>query len=255
MTLSLQRSEARRAHPALLLLILWCVAVSAVLLIGPGAIWLRSWGPAGVQVYTMPFGTGTPWLSFWSPKGAQVYTVPSGSMMPTLHAAERVLSTIHMVQQPTPRRGDIIVHHLRTPGAIPGAIYVKRVVGLPGDRIQLVSGRLHINGTPVPRERVEDFQTRDTLGKRNSVMRYRETFPEGTSHFVIEQKGDRGHWDNTEVTRVPEGEVFVMGDNRDNSVDSRDSKEVGTVPVSDIIGSPVLILWSEDKSRIGSVPR
>ena len=229
MTLSVQHSESRRVHPALLLLILWCVAVLAFLLIGAGAVWLRSWGPMGVQVYTLG----------------------SGSMMPTFQVGDRVLGAVHTVQRPNPRRGDVVIQRVRKRGAI----YVTRVVGLPGDSIQLVSGRLHINGTPVPRERVEDFQTRDTLGKRNSVMRYRETFPEGTSHFVIEQRGDRGYWDDTEVTRVPEGEVFVMGDNRDNSVDSRDSKAVGTVPVSDIIGYAILILWSEDRSRIGSAPR
>lgn len=251
MTLSIRQSETRRARPALLLLILWCVGVLAFLLIGPGASWLPSLGLAGVRVYTMSFDSETIEFQSWSPTGARVYTVPSGSMMPTLHAGEHVLGTVHMVQRPTPRRGEIILHHVRRPGAI----YMKRVVGLPGDRIQLLSGRLHINGTPVPRERVEDFQTQDALGKQISIMRYRETFPEGTSHFVIEQKGDRGHWDNTEVTRVPEGRVFVMGDNRDNSVDSRDSKEVGTVPISDIIGSPILILWSEDRSRMGSVPR
>ena len=92
---------------------------------------------------------------------------------------------------------------------------------------------------------MEDFSTLDIRNKPISVPRYRETLPDGTSYFILEQGGDRGFWDNTEVMRVPEGRVFVLGDNRDNSVDSRDSKQMGPIPIADILGYPILVLWSQ----------
>ena len=229
MTLTTAGPKVSKLPVGLPLLILWCVAVLAFLLLGTGAIWLRVWGPALVRAYH----------------------IPSTSMLPTLQIEDRVLVALHTVQQPDPRRGDIVFYRHRRSGNV----HVHRIIGLPGDSIQLVSGRLHLNGSPVPRKRVEDFSTVDIRGKPISVPHYRETLPGGTSYFVLEQEGDRGFLDNTELMRVPEGRVFVLGDNRDNSMDSRDSKEMGPIPIADILGYPALTLWSRHEGRAGSVPR
>ena len=229
MTLTAADRKVSKSPLGLRLLIVLGAAVLAFLLLGTGAIWLRTWGPALVRVYY----------------------IPSTSMHPTLRIEDRVLVALHTVQQPDPRRGDIVFHRHRGSGNV----HVHRIVGLPGDSIQLVSGRLHLNGSPVPREQVEDFQTQDFRGKPISVPRYRETLPDGTSYFILEQEGDRGFLDNTEVVRVPEGRAFVLGDNRDNSADSRDSKQMGPIPIADILGYPALTLWSRHEGRAGSVPR
>jgi signal peptidase I len=224
------------AHLGLGLLSLWCVAVLAFLLVGTGAVWLHAWGPVGLQFHLAEYD----------------------SMRPTINHGEIVLIAEHTIQAPRPRRGDIVLHHIvRIAQADP---MISRVIGLPSDTIQLIAGRLHINGQQVPRERVKDYPDAEDdtdeglLGSSNPIPRYREILPEGASHVVIEVFGDDGDEDKTAALQVPEGEVFVLGDNRDFSVDSR-SKRMGTIPIRDIQGYPVMILWSKDRSRIGSVPR
>jgi signal peptidase I len=81
-----------------------------------------------------------------------------------------------------------------------------------------------------------------------SVPRYKETFPEGTTHFVIEKDGDRGFWDNTNVYTVKPGHFFMMGDNRDNSTDSRDEGSVGEVPFENLVGRAEIIFFSIDEN-------
>jgi len=145
-----------------------------------------------------------------------------------------------------PKRGDIVVFKLPKDNATD---YIKRVVGLPGDQIQVIGGVLHINGKPVQRERVEDFQTVvGPNGRTVSVPRYKETFPEGTTHYVIEKDGDRGFWDNTNVYTVKPGHFFMMGDNRDNSTDSRDEGSVGEVPFENLVGRAEIIFFSIDEN-------
>ena len=193
----------------------------------------------------------------------QPFNIPSGSLIPTLLIGDYLFvskysygySRYSLPFGPPvmsgrlfgsePKRGDIVVFKLPKDNATD---YIKRVVGLPGDQIQVIGGVLHINGKPVQRERVEDYQTRGPNGRTVSVPRYKETFPEGTTHYVIEKDGDRGFWDNTNVYTVKPGHFFMMGDNRDNSTDSRDEGSVGEVPFENLVGRAEIIFFSIDEN-------
>jgi signal peptidase I len=129
-----------------------------------------------------------------------------------------------------PNRGDVAVFR-----PVPQDIeYIKRVVGLPGDRIQVIEGRLYINGTMVEREAVGMAEDTDSNGQTVMVTVYRETFPEGTSH-IIQEVSDDAPLDNTSEYVVPANSYFMMGDNRDRSADSRVLSQVGYVPDENLI--------------------
>jgi signal peptidase I len=138
----------------------------------------------------------------------------------------------------SPQRGDVVVFRLPKDDSID---YIKRLIGLPGDHIQMIGGVLHINGEPVKRERIEDFVGASRGGA--PVQRWRETLPNGVS-FVTLKMVDGGFKDNTEVYEVPPGHFFMMGDNRDNSTDSRFLNDVGYVPFENIIGRAQVIFFS-----------
>lgn len=140
-----------------------------------------------------------------------------------------------------PKRGDIVVFH--PPGLPPlGDQYIKRLIGLPGDRIQMKEGVLYINDKPVKKEYVDDWTDKDRPGL--ALKRYRETTPEGKSYLILNEKIP-SIAENTNVYVVPPRHYFMMGDNRDNSRDSRFSDgPVGFVPEENIIGRADLILFS-----------
>jgi signal peptidase I len=193
----------------------------------------------------------------------QPFNIPSGSLIPTLLIGDYLFVSKYSygyskhsipfsppifsgrLWGSEPKRGDIAVFKLPKDNSTD---YIKRVIGLPGDRIQVVSGVLQINGTPVKRERIQDYQTQDPFGRTIPVPQYRETLPEGTSHTIIERDADRGYWDNTYVYTVPPGHFFMMGDNRDNSTDSRDESSVGFVPFENFVGRAEIIFFSIDES-------
>jgi signal peptidase I len=139
------------------------------------------------------------------------------------------------------QRGDVVVFRLPHDTS---QDYIKRVVGLPGDRIQMIGGVLHINGEPVKLEKVEDRIEYGVDGSEIRIARYLETLPGGVTHVVLD-KGPTD-FDNTQEFVVPAGHYFMMGDNRDNSNDSRG--DVKFVPEQNLVGRAEIVFFSHDGS-------
>jgi signal peptidase I len=185
----------------------------------------------------------------------QPFNIPSGSMKATLLIGDYLFvskysygySHYSLPLSPPlfsgrifgsePQRGDVVVFRLPKDDSTD---YIKRVIGLPGDHIQMKSGLLYINGTPVKRERVSDFID-DENGEH--VRRWRETLPNGVSYETLDLQ-DNGFLDDTQEYVVPPGDFFMMGDNRDNSTDSRVLSAVGYVPFENLIGKAQIIFFS-----------
>jgi signal peptidase I len=188
----------------------------------------------------------------------QPFNIPSGSMKETLLVGDYLFVSKYSygyskysfplspnlfegrIWSSTPERGDIVVFRLPRDDSTD---YIKRVIGLPGDRIQMIEGVLHINGQPVKRERIDDFIENEEGGQAVRVKRWRETLPSGVSYTTLDLI-DNGFHDNTSVYEVPPGHYFMMGDNRDNSTDSRVLSQVGYVPLQNIVGKAQLIFFS-----------
>lgn len=144
-----------------------------------------------------------------------------------------------------PKRGDIAVFRLPTNDKID---YVKRIIGLPGDRIQIRHGRLFINGAQVARQRFgsKNETTRD--GSIRQIPRFVETLPSGRHYFILEET-DNGAADNTHLYTVPDGHYFTLGDNRDASLDSRFSR-VGFIPYENLVSRFVAVYWNSKTRKI-----
>ncbi len=211
----------------------------------------------------------------------QPFSIPSGSMKPTLLIGDYLFVSKYAYgysrnsfpfspqflpdgrwPDRQPERGDVIVFKLPKDGETD---YIKRVVGLPGETVQVKGGVVHIDGVPVRRERVGDFL--EPLGSRASLRcerrgvdedgrrvclkgLYRETLPGGRSYLTLNANDDRvSGSDNTRPYVVPEGHYFFMGDNRDNSIDSRFRDAVGFVPAENFVGrAEVIFLSSESRA-------
>jgi signal peptidase I len=169
--------------------------------------------------------------------------IPSvATVMEWLHIPQPSLSGRIFASQP--KRGDIIVFKLPKDGHTD---YIKRLIGLPGDKIQMIHGRLAINGEVVERTPLPSYVTEGHLGRSVEVPHYEETLPGGVKHEIIQLDGDNGYYANTGVYEVPPGNYFMMGDNRDNSTDSRvpqDQGGVGFVPFDNLEGRAEVIFFS-----------
>ncbi len=194
----------------------------------------------------------------------QPFNIPSGSMKPNLLVGDFLVvskptfgyskaSLVYpltrmpvegrILQGGAPQRGDIIVFKNRKDG---NKDYIKRVIGLPGDQIQMIGGLLHINGGPVKKEFIE-ISTDVCNG--GDAPTYRETLDNGVSYFVQECSGDEGALDNVGPYQVPANHYFMMGDNRDQSQDSRVISAVGYVPSDALVGRAERLFFSVDGQK------
>jgi signal peptidase I len=193
----------------------------------------------------------------------QPFNIPSGSMKETLLVGDYLFVSKYTygysrysipfspplfsgrIWSGDPARGDVVVFRLPKDDTTD---YIKRVIGLPGDKIQMIEGVLHINGEPVKRERIEDFVENEEGGRTTRVKRWRETLPNGVSYTTLDLI-DNGFYDNTPAYDVPPGQFFMMGDNRDNSTDSRVLSQVGYVPLQNIVGKAQIIFFSIEEGE------
>jgi signal peptidase I len=196
---------------------------------------------------------------------AEPFYVPSGSMEPTLLIGDTLLALKYpygysgaslpfqitlpestgRVFGATPKRGDIVV--FRSP-ADRSQAWVKRVVGLPGDRIQLRQGQLFINDHAATLTPDGIGEAEDDRGGSEKAYRFIETLPNGVTHAIFKMR-DNGQYDNTAEVTVPAGKLFVLGDNRDNSADSRVSLRdggVGLLPIDNLVGRADAVVGSWD---------
>ncbi|HBO59482.1 MAG TPA: signal peptidase I [Alphaproteobacteria bacterium] len=192
---------------------------------------------------------------------AEPFSIPSGSMIPTLlvgdylfvskmsygyskHSLPLSMPLIKgRIFYTQPERGDVIVFKMPSDNKTD---YIKRLIGLPGDKIQMKDGRLYINGAIVDRKSEGEYVLRDASGKAMRFEKYTETLPNGKQHPILEAS-DEGMYDNTQEFTVPEDHFFMMGDNRDSSMDSR-SVKVGFVPKNNLVGKAKFLFFSHDDS-------
>lgn len=186
------------------------------------------------------------------------FNIPSGSMVPALLVGDYLYVSKSSygyskhsfpfsppifggrVMEETPKRGDVVVFRLPSD---PSIDYIKRLIALPGETVQVINGRLYINDELMPRDVVGTKEYVDVDGPASMVTEYIETLPNGVKHPIYEVS-DNEKLDNTDKYTVPEGHFFMMGDNRDNSQDSRVMDMVGFVPAEKLIGRAERIFYS-----------
>ena len=197
----------------------------------------------------------------------QPFHIPSGSMLPTLMKGDYIITSKYSVGygryaaapipfpsgegrflEREPKRGDVLV--FRPDGDDKN--FIKRLVGLPGDTVQMQEGKLLLNGDPVQLDLIGEESFSDQSGDDVLAEIWAETFPNGNKHIIYDSQKNSPS-DNTTVYRIPEGHYFMMGDNRDNSGDSRfpvRNGGAGIVPASNIIGRAEIVLLSVENDFV-----
>ncbi len=191
----------------------------------------------------------------------QPFNIPSGSMQSTLLVGDYLFVSkmsygysrytfplgfnlfSGRVFASEPKRGDVAVFKLPRDNSTD---YIKRVIGLPGDEILVRRGIVSINGQEIPREPIDDFIQIEEDGRQRRTKRFIETLPDGRKYVVLDARPD-GDYDNAGPFKVPAGNYFMMGDNRDNSTDSRVPPHrygVGFVPFENLVGRADIIFFS-----------
>lgn len=186
------------------------------------------------------------------------FKIPSESMLPTLKIGDYLFVSKFSygysrhsfpfslgpfsgrIPEGAPTRGDVAVFKKPIGEAVD---YIKRIVGLPGDRIQVKGGALYINDVAITREKIADYEDVDKYGNHRRITQYRETMPNGASYMTLDYRTN-SYADNTGVYTVPPGHYFAMGDNRDNSQDSRFLNDVGFIPAENFVGRAEIIFVS-----------
>ena len=190
------------------------------------------------------------------------FNIPSGSMKPNLLVGDFIFVSKYSygfskhslpfsipiisgkLFSNTPERGDVVV--FKTPENN-RTDYIKRVIGLPGDKIEIKNGIIFINGSEILRKKLNDFIDTDNKTSNKRVRMYNEYF--FNKEINILDITDNGIADNTQLINVPENHFFVMGDNRDNSQDSRFISTVGFIPYENLVGKAQFIFFSLENAR------
>ena len=197
------------------------------------------------------------------------FNIPSGSMIPTLLVGDYLFVSKFSygysrhslpfglplfsgrIFGNAPKRGDVVVFKKPTDTHID---YIKRLIGLPGDHVQVVHGELLINGQKVDRKQADDYVEHDSQGNTLRVAEYQETLPGGVTHPILRlPDSDELGANNTIEFIVPPDHYFMMGDNRDNSADSRVLNDVGYVPAENLVGRAEFIFFSADGAALWEV--
>jgi len=208
----------------------------------------------------------------------QPFKIPSGSMKPGLQIGDYLFvekfaygynnsSLSFMLNRfdlfneslsfDNPKRGDVIVFLLPTDSSIH---FIKRLIGLPGDEIQIKDGQLYINNVAVKRENKGQKIDIEQNGIPYVKNIFKETLPNGVSYMIYMENDGKSYRNNfdhndTPVYKVPQGHYFFMGDNRDNSTDSRFLKKVGYVPKNNILGKAKILFWTSDFSMLDFITK
>ena len=202
----------------------------------------------------------------------QSYNIPSGSMLKNLFVGDYIFVSKFAygyaknslpfslpiipgrIFSSSPKRGDVVVFKLPSDGRTD---YIKRVIGLPGDRIQIIDGMVFVNNNKLGYKKIGTFNDNNLINRKNRSLGCRnedldiilETLPNGISYEVLDSN-TQSYADNTGIYNVPENHFFMMGDNRDNSQDSRYLKSVGFVPFDNIVGRAEIIFFSWNWKKI-----
>ncbi|MDR3325714.1 MAG: signal peptidase I [Rhodospirillaceae bacterium] len=187
------------------------------------------------------------------------FNIPSKSMMSTLLVGDYLFVSkysygysryslplsLHLfngrIFEKSPQRGDVSVFKIPSDDSI---AYIKRVIGLPNDRIQIIHRVIYINGEPIERKKIDDYIEYDNHNNVQTYNRYIETLPNGKSYSVLEYLGAESQTDNTPEYIIPANHYFMMGDNRNNSQDSRYLNVVGYIPGENMVGRAEFIFFS-----------